>query len=424
MEHLGITLLAVFVFAFGLISKRLQSTSLTAPMIFAAFGVIVGPLGFGLVELDTDSDVLRTLAEATLVLVLFADASVIDLQALRKNLSVPLRLLGIGLPLSIVLGTLTASVLFPDLSVWHAALIAAILAPTDAALGQAVVSNPGVPSRIRQALNVESGLNDGICLPFVFMFLALATGDHSQPLGYWAEFASAQLVLGPLAGIAVGFAGAKSINRAVRSSWISPAFQRLSSLVLALLSFCFAEWIGGNGFIAAFVAGITFGNTVDPDAGEKSLEFAEAEGQLIGLFAFLAFGAAGISPAVMEIGPTAILFAVLSLTLIRMLPVSIALLGGKLGWSTHLFLGWFGPRGLASILYVLIAVESESLPGAEIVFAVVMCTVLLSVLLHGITAGPGAAMYATRVKRRQLEMAVCAENQHVDEMPARQLFRG
>ena len=269
MEHLGITLLAVFVFAFGLISKRLQSTSLTAPMIFAAFGVIVGPLGFGLVELDTDSDVLRSLAEATLVLVLFADASVIDLQALRKNLNVPLRLLGIGLPLSIVLGTLAASVLFPNLSVWHAALIAAILAPTDAALGQAVVSNPGVPSRIRQALNVESGLNDGICLPFVFMFLALAAGDHSQPLAYWAEFAVAQLVLGPMAGIAVGFAGAKSINRAVRSSWISPAFQRLSSLVLALLSFCFAEWIGGNGFIAAFVAGITFGNTVDPDAGEN-----------------------------------------------------------------------------------------------------------------------------------------------------------
>ena len=419
MEHLGIILLALFVLAFGLVSRRLQSTSVTAPMVFSACGLLLGPIGLGVIELDADSDLLHNLAEATLLLVLFADASVIDLRVLRNNFALPLRLLSLGLPLCMGLGTVVAALLFPDLSGWHAALIAAILAPTDAALGQSVVSNEGVPARIRQALNVESGLNDGICLPFVMMFLALAAGDRSRPGVYWADYALGQLVLGPLAGIAVGYLGAKAIRWAVERSWMSEPFQRLSSLPLALLAFCVAESMGGNGFIAAFVAGVTYGNTVGTRACGRSLEFAEAEGQLIGLLAFLAFGATSIAPAAITAGSNAIFYAVLSLTLIRVVPVSLALVGSGLGFPSYLFLGWFGPRGLASILYVLMAVKNESLAGAETVFAVVMCTVLLSVLLHGITAA-----YGELVKRRRLAQLAGAEDKAVDEMPARRAFRG
>ena len=424
MEHLGITLLALFVPAFGLVSRRLQSTSLTAPMVFSATGIILGPIGFGWFELDPESDLLQSLAEATLLLVLFPDASVIDLRALRRNFALPVRLLSTGLPLCMGLGTLVAVALFPELTVWHAALIAAILAPTDAALGQAVVSNEGVPARIRQALNVESGVNDGICLPFVMMFIALAAGDNSRPGSYWADYALGQLVLGPLGGIAVGYFGAKAIRRAVDNSWMSAAFQRLSSVILAMLAFCFAESIGGNGFIAAFIAGITYGNTVGTKACERSLEFAEAEGQLIGLLAFMAFGATSIAPALINVGPNAVLYAVLSLTFIRMIPVALSLIGSGLSFPSYLFLGWFGPRGLASILYVLLAVENESLAGTETIFAVVMCTVLLSVLLHGVTAAPGAVAYGNLVERRRLAKPDCAEHRPVQEIPSRQPFRG
>ena len=424
MEHLGITLLALFVLAFGLVSRRLESTFLTGPMVFSAFGLVLGPIGLGWFDLDAESGLLHNLAEATLLLVLFADASVIDLRVLRRNFALPLRLLSAGLPLCMALGTWTAVLLFPELTVWHAALIAAILAPTDAALGQAVVSNEGVPGRIRQALNVESGLNDGICLPFVMMFLALAAGDRSHPGAYWADYAAAQLVLGPLAGIAVGYLGGKAIRRAVERSWMNHTFQRLSSLPLAMLSFCVAEAMGGNGFIAAFVAGMTYGNTAGTKACERSLEFAEAEGQLIGLPAFFAFGATSIAPALLDSGPNAILYAVLGLTLIRIVPVSLSLLGSGLGFGSYAFLGWFGPRGLASILYVLMAVENDSPANADLVFAVVISTVLLSVFAHGVTAAPGAVAYANLIERRRQARPVRSEDEPVEGLRAGRHFRG
>lgn len=414
MDHLGLTLLALFVVLFGLVSKRLETSPITAPMVFAGVGLALGPIGFGLIELDAESSILHTLAEVTLGLVLFADASTIDLKILRRNLALPVRLLGVGLPLTIGLGALAAHWLFPALSLWQAALIGAILAPTDAALGQAVVTSEKVPARIRQALNVESGLNDGICLPFVMMFLALAAGGASHPGAYWAEYAAAQLILGPLAGVLVGRLGGRALGQAAKSGWINENFERLSSVALALLAFCLAEMIGGNGFIAAFIGGLVFGNTASQAVCKRALAFAEAEGQLLGLLAFLAFGAASIAPALETAGPQAILYAVLSLTVLRVLPVSLSLAGSGLGLRSHLFLGWFGPRGLASILYVLLAVEDSGLPGKEEIYAVVMCTVLLSVLLHGFTAAPGAALMASD----------SSAHPPVDEMPYRSPFRG
>jgi len=415
MEHLGLTLLALFVVLFGLVSKRLETSPVTAPMVFAGVGLALGPLGFGLIELDAESDVLHTLAEVTLGLVLFADASTIDLRILRRNLALPGRLLGLGLPLSIALGALAALWLFPHLGLWQAALIGAILAPTDAALGQAVVTSEKVPARIRQALNVESGLNDGICLPFVMMFLALAAGGASQPAAYWAEYAAAQLFLGPLAGFFVGRAGGRLLGRAAQAGWINENFERISSVALALLAFCFAEMIGGNGFIATFVGGLVFGNVAAKPLCKRALAFAEAEGQLLGLLAFLVFGAATVAPTFETLGAAAVLYAVLSLTLVRMLPVSLGLLGSGLNLRSHLFIGWFGPRGLASILYVLLAVEASGLPHKEQIYAVVMCTVLLSVVLHGLTAAPGAALMAAEAP---------ADHPPIDEMPYRSPFRG
>lgn len=424
MDHLGLTLLSLFVVLFALVSKRLETSPITAPMVFAGVGLVLGPLGFGLIELDAESNVLHILAEVTLGLVLFADASTIDIRILRRNFSLPLRLLGVGLPLTIATGALAAQWLFPQLDVWQAALIGAILAPTDAALGQAVVTSEKVPGRIRQALNVESGLNDGICLPFVMMFLALAAGGAPHPGAYWAQYAAAQLILGPLVGVLVGWLGGKALGRAAQAGWINENFERLSSVALALLAFCCAEMIGGNGFIATFVGGLVFGNTAGNEVWQRALTFAEAEGQLLGLLAFLAFGSASIAPALTTAGLAAVIYAVLSLTALRMIPVSLSLAGTGLGLRSHMFLGWFGPRGLASILYVLLAVEETGLGAKEEIYAVVMCTVLLSVLLHGLTAAPAAAAYAAHSDARIAAEPSWAGGHPVDEMPFRRPFRG
>lgn len=424
MELPGLALLAVFLLAFGLISKRLESSPITAPMVFAAFGVVLGPAVLGLVELDVESEILHQLAEATLVLVLFADASTIDLKILRRHYQLPLRLLGIGLPLTMLLGTLVAVWLFDSFTLWEAALVAFILAPTDAALGQAVVTSPRVPARVRQALNVESGLNDGICLPFVMMAIALAAGGSTQPAEYWLQYALGQVVLGPLAGAALGYAAAKAIAAGAARGWINHAFLQISSLASALLAYSAAELIGGNGFIAAFVAGLTVGNVLSSKLCGSLLDFAETEGQLLGLMAFLAFGAGNVVPALRQAGFSVLAYGLLSLTLIRMLPVSVSLLGSGLGRRTHLFLGWFGPRGLASILYVLIALQNENIAARDEILGIAMVTVMLSVLAHGLTAVPGARWYGAHADRRVETEPQCAEAMAVEEMPVRNPFRG
>ena len=423
-EHLGFVAIAAFVLAYGLISKRLERSAVTAPMVFAACGVLLGPAVLGWIELNPESSLLDTLAEGTLVLVLFADAASIDLRALRKSFWLPVRLLGVGLPLSMLLGAVTAHFFFPGFGIWEAALIAAILAPTDAALGQAVVSSESVPARIRQALNVESGLNDGICLPFVMMFLALAAGEMARPAAYWAQYALGQLVLGPIAGVAVGYLGGKAIERAVDAGWMNEVFQRLSSLALALLAFCVAELLEGNGFIAAFVAGLTLGSIASRRVCHGMLTFAETEGQLLGLLAFLAFGAASVVPALDAAGPAVFVYGALSLTAIRMLPVSLSLAGMKMSLPTHLFLGWFGPRGLASILYVLLAAREAGLPHREEILGVVMVTVLLSVFAHGLSAVPGADWYSKHAVGRKRDAPDAGEHRPVAEMVYRRAFRG
>ena len=419
METLTFVAVAVFILAFGLVSARLSKTVITPPMVFVGFGILMGPAGLGLMHLSVESEIVRALAEATLVLVLFTDASRIDLRLLRRSYHLPLRMLAIGLPLTMALGTIGAVALFGGLSLWGAAIAAAILAPTDAALGQAVVSNPRVPARIRQALNVESGLNDGIALPFVLFFIHGAhMGDHSHSFGYWAEFVTLQLVLGPLVGAAVGYGGGRIVDWGTRAGWMNHSFQQLSAIALALLAFAGAETVGGNGFIAAFVAGLVLGNTAKSIC-TCLIDFAEAEGQLLALLAFMVFGAAEIGPALTGLGSTVLIYAVLSLTVIRMLPISLSLIGSGLRAGTHLFLGWFGPRGLASILYVFLVLEGQDVAGREQIFTLVMMTVLLSVFAHGLSAWPFSNAYARQAEKLREQQPEGAEHGVVEEIPVR-----
>ena len=414
MDSFGFVAIAVGVVLYGLVSGRLQNSVITAPMVFAGFGLLVGHAGLGLADLDFGHGFVHILAEVTLILVLFSDAARIDLRQVMRDHDLPLRMLILGLPLTIVAGALVGLALPLGLTFWEAALLAAILAPTDAALGQSVVSSPLVPARVRQALNIESGLNDGIALPMVLMLACFAGAAQAGGEQDWLVFGAKQVVLGPLAGVVVGGAGGWLMDRAVRAGWMAESYEGAAILALAFLAFAGAEIIGGNGFIAAFVAGLVFGNVVR-ERCHFVFEFAEAEGQLLVLLTFLIFGAAILPEALGHLGLPVLLYAALSLTLVRMLPVAVSLIGSGVGPATVGFLGWFGPRGLASILFALLVLETAEIPIAESLVAITVVTVALSILAHGLSAAPAARWYGALAQRR----GESAESKPVSELPTR-----
>ncbi len=388
---------SLLIFVYGLFSRWSERSPISAAMVFVSVGIIAGPAGFDFVELGMTSSAVRVLAELTLVLVLFIDASTIDLQSLIQVKRLPFRLLFAGLPLTMLLGVLVAIPLFDNMGLWTIALMAFILSPTDAALGQPVVTSPLVPEKIKEAINVESGLNDGIALPPILACIAAlsVTADEKTGVQYWIIFTLKQFLFGPLLGALVGRFGGKLVDRAARSGWMNPMFQRLASCSLAVVAYALAEEFHGNGFIAAFFGGLMLG--VDtPAVRERIQEFGEAEGQQLGLFVFLIFGLAAVSQAIKYWDGRAWVYALLSLTVIRMLPVAVSLSGTKLTRFSIAFIGWFGPRGIASVLYLIIVVNELGLKGYEQMLSIIVLTVLLSVFLHGITAVPLSRLYANR----------------------------
>ncbi|MEM9013804.1 MAG: cation:proton antiporter [Pseudomonadota bacterium] len=393
-------MLALCLVAYSAYSARLGAGMVSAPMAFMVAGIVTGAGGLGLVSIDVDSHVLEGFGEITLALILFADAAGTNAKRLTTDYRIPRRLLLISLPLTILLGAVIATFAFPDLSWAEAALIAAILAPTDAALGLAVVTSPHVPERIRQGLLVESGFNDGLALPAVLLFAALAYGAEAQagqPLSYWLQFALTQIVIGAVVGAVLGGALGKLLVTADDRGWMAHSFRNLASMGVAILILFAAHLAGGNGFIAAFAGGLVFGGFCSKRAGALT-NFVEEEGQLFSLIIFFVFGAALLPAATDHFTIVCIAYALLSLTLIRMLPTWISLTGANVSLPSTAFIGWFGPRGLASILFLLIAVEHQEMERLSQVEAIVYVTVFFSVMLHGATAAPLSKRLGDRLK--------------------------
>jgi len=392
-------ILALFiglVFLYSLVSARLKQTVITAPVLFTFGGMALVLIRPDLAELGLQRPMLLTFAEIGLVMLLFTDATHINLKTLQSRERLPLRLLSIGMLLTILLGAVTASLVFPGLSLWEAGILAAILAPTDAGLGQVIVQSPRVPKRIRQTLDVEAGLNDGLSVPFLMFFIAVSQLGTEGAGRVLLRFVYEQLGMGALVGLAVGLLGGALLGLAQRRKWMEGSLQQLGLVALPVLSVLACEPVGGSMFIAAYVAGLAvqagFG-----EAGRQSLEFTEGWGQLFAYFVFFLFGL--LATRVFGQFTLAHLgYALLSLTLIRMLPVAIALIGTRLSAATVLFMGWFGPRGLASIVLGLVFLEEQAqLPGEETIKLAVMATVMLSIFAHGFSALPGIDRYARKV---------------------------
>jgi NhaP-type Na+/H+ or K+/H+ antiporter len=393
------TLIVIFVasvFAYSVVSRRLERTAVTAPMAFTAAGILVSLMGAMLHERGNIHEVLLRIAEVGLVLLLFTDASRTDLRVLKSIRNLPVRLLSTGMLLTILLGALAALAVFRQFSIWEAGILAAILAPTDAGLGQVIVSSPRVPMRIRQALNVEAGLNDGLSVPFLLFFIALAGAGSGGQRASLVRFMVQQLGYGAVIGIAIGLAGGWLLGMARRREWISESWRQLGVVALPMLCLLASESAGASMFIAAFVAGLAV-QVGFKDAGKHSVEFAEGGGQLLNLSVFFLFGLLA-GRAWQQFTWWSALYAVLSLTAVRMLPVAIALIGTGLSRATVLFMGWFGPRGLASIVLGLVYLEQElHLPGEPTIRLVVIATVLLSIFAHGLSALPGTGLYARKI---------------------------
>jgi sodium/hydrogen antiporter len=389
-------ILAAFLLIYSAVAGRIERSWLSGPMVFTAAGLLLGPFGLGFVRLNLGAEGLRTLAELTLAMVLFTDAANADFNIVRRNIGIPERLLLIGLPLTIVLGFLAAMVLLPGLAPLEMALIAAILAPTDAALGKPVVTNVAVPAVMREALNIESGLNDGICVPIVVLLLGLAVGTQLEhgTMVHAIRVVAEELGIGLAVGLVLTWLTVRMLHFAAAKGWISEHWEEVPIVALAAACFAATQAIGGSGFIACFVGGLLLSG-LRPAHKEELLGGAVGTGEALALLTWVAFGVGALAQIIPRLGWAALAYAVLSLTVIRMVPVVLCLAGTGMRLADKLFVAWFGPRGLATIVFGVI-VLNEQLPGNDTIIAVAGFTVLLSVIAHGVSSNPLVRAIAAR----------------------------
>ena len=395
-----LALFGIFVLVYSTVAGVVERSWVSGPIVFTLFGLLIGPFALDLLSLETDRELIKALAEATLALVLFTDAAGAHIGVLEKSSGIPTRLLLLGLPLTIVVGFGVGVLLFDGLSLFAIAVLATMLAPTDAALGKAVVTNKAIPDRIRQGLNVESGLNDGICVPILFVFLALALDQAGEvgPGQLGLKLVAMDIGVGLAVGLAMTYVVFQLIEFARRRHWLTPTWIQIPVIALALSCFAVAQLLGGSGFIAAFSGGLFFGildAKVSSKVKDQLLLASEGVGDTLALITWVIFGSAVVGQVFGQFSWTALLYAVLSLTVIRMLPVFLTLAGSGVDTEGKLFIGWFGPRGLASIVFAVIVIESD-LPGNDVLVLAVATTIILSILLHGVTANAWARAYGAR----------------------------
>jgi NhaP-type Na+/H+ or K+/H+ antiporter len=388
-----LTLFAIAVLAYSLLSRRLASSVVTMPIFFAAVGIAAGPV-LGLLPVEATDERLVLLLEAALVMVLFADSSALDVHRWTREPALSGRLLGIGLPLTMLAGALVALFILPGVEPWQAGLIGAILAPTDAALGQAVVANPRVPAVVRNALNVESGLNDGLVLPFVTILIAVAdvaTGGESEVTAVATLVYI--LVVSTVVGLVAGLGGGWLLRTSADRRFAARRYHGIALVAIAVAAFTIADGVEASGFLAVWIAGLTAGAMVRSHLDEDAFHLTERAADILAAASFTLLGASLIGPIVARATIPTLIYVALSLTVVRMVPVAVAMTRTGFAWPTTVYIGWFGPRGLASIVFAAVVVEA-TLPGSRLVTDVVLLTVAVSIVVHGVTAAWGARRYA------------------------------
>jgi NhaP-type Na+/H+ or K+/H+ antiporter len=392
--YFALACFAALLFAYSLISEKVERLSLSGPIVFVAVGVVLGPLGLDWFNPSVHFGNGKLLIDLTLALFLFVDAASANLGVLRENWRIPGRMLLLGLPVTMVLGAILAKILFPEFSVYEAAILGVMLAATDAALGKAVVTNQGVPAHLREGLSAESGLNDGLAVPFLLLFIALEQGSAVRGEGVALELLAEEVGIGLAVGVVLSLIAAKVVRFAREADWLGHVWQRMSVPALAILIFAVAQGLHGSGYIAAFVGGLCFRAAMKENVHAMLLP-AEGVGEVLAMMAWVLFAMMLLPAALPHVGWSEVIYAVLSLTIIRMMPIVISLTGTGESMASKTFLAWFGPRGLASLAFATI-VWSEQIPEAGTLVAVTILTVGISLVVHGVTARPFASRLADR----------------------------
>jgi len=390
--YFALACFAALLFVYSLISEKVERLSLSGPIVFVAVGVALGPLGLEWFNPSVNFGNGKLLIDLTLALFLFVDAAGANLSVLRKNWRIPGRMLLLGLPLTMLLGAILAMMLFPEFSVFEAAILGVMLAATDAALGKAVVTNQGVPAHLREGLSAESGLNDGLAVPFLLLFIALEQGSAVRGEGVALELLAEEVGIGLAVGAVLSLIAAKVVRLAREAGWLGHVWKRMSVPALAILIFAVAQGLHGSGYIAAFVGGLCFRAAMREDVHAMLLP-AEGAGEVLAMTAWVLFAMMLLPAALPHVGRSEVIYAVLSLTVIRMMPIILSLTGTGQPMANKAFLAWFGPRGLASLAFATI-VWSEQIPEAGTVVAVTILTVGISLVVHGVTARPFASRLA------------------------------
>jgi NhaP-type Na+/H+ or K+/H+ antiporter len=390
--YIELAVLALFIFCYSLVAGRVERAAASGPIVFVIAGLLMGPLALGWFDGSVSNTGLRVLADLTLALILFMDAANANLAILKRQFRIPSRMLLFGLPGVIFLGTLTAALLFDTLSLFEAAILGTILAATDAALGKAVVTNKAVPTQIREGLNIESGLNDGLCVPILFVFITLALGSSTEGGSTLLalKLVAGELGIGLVVGLGLTAIGTWAFRWCQDKGWVTEIWKQVTVVALAIACFSVAQSLHGSGYIAAFTGGLLFGFKAK-DATHGLVLAAEGTGETLALMTWFVFGAAVIGQSVEYFTWEMLVYALLSLTVIRVLPIYLSLSGTGESAASKLFLGWFGPRGLASIVFAIIVINKD-VPGGEFIAMVVVLTVFLSLVAHGISANPLAKL--------------------------------
>ena len=396
----GVVLFLALVLAWVLVSRRLSARSVTAPLVLMVVGFLLASTDG--ITIDLDTELFRLIIEVTLALILFTDASRISISRFEVNGALAMRLLLIGLPLTVLGGIAVANWLFGDVGFWVAAVLAATVAPTDAALSSSILENERIPQRLRDLVNIESGLNDGLASPIVLFFIAGALTTEGAISGNPLLEVLVELAIAVIVGAGVGWLGGLGLSAAHRRSYSMEILEPIAPFALALAVYFTTVALGGNGFVAAFVCGLAFGTGVAKHRPSHVISFAERVGLLLGFVVWFIFGIAVLEPALASLTWQVVVFAVAALTLLRMAPVAIALLGANLNWRTVALIGWLGPRGLASIVFGILALDLLIEPDGSVVAGAMAITVAISVIAHGLSAGPLANWYERVAPKDQL----------------------
>lgn len=390
MHYTTPLVLAVLVLGYAVVSERVNRSYIAPALIFLLLGMGLGPFGLHLLDAGPGTEGYTVLAQLALAVILFNQAAKLRFDRIRVHGAVALRLLVFGIPLTVALGALTAVLLLPVLPWWEAVCLAAVVAPTEAALIDALLDNRRIPERVRHTLSVESGFYDGFALAILLTALALASEQADRSDANWAWFMFSTEFLSLLAGGVVGLVGGFVVAWSRRRDWMSDTWAQLATLALAFVCFALGERIEASGFVAAFTGGLAF-SFISRRKSDHDLptQVSDATAQLLELLVFAMFGAFAVIDGWLRADWRVVLFSVLALFAVRIVAVLVSLVRTDLPMPDRLFIGWFGPRGIGTVVLGLLVVNRGEILNTELIGTVVVVTVTLSLLLHSLTLGPG-----------------------------------